>query len=631
VTNDNRPSAKPGSATLLTLVVAVVVLYFARMVLIPLALAILLTFLLAPLVIRLRHWGLGRVPAAIIVVMFWFVIIAVVGSVMTTQLTDLAQKLPKYQQNMTVKLNSIRSSGGGMLTRITRMVQDLSQEVMPRPPAPRKPAPGEEKPVPVEIRQPTFSPLQMAGTVVGSVVNGVLMAAIVIVFVIFMLIQREDLRDRLIRVIGGSQLHVTTQALDDAGHRLSRFLLAQLTINVLFGFIAGLGLSFLKVPNPLLWGVVAALLRYVPYLGLWIAAAMPALIMFAVEPGWMKPIAIFVLYIGVDVLIINFLEPLLYGSSTGISPIAILVTAVFWTWLWGPVGLLLATPLTVCLVVVGRYVPNLEFLSVILSDEPVLPPATRFYQRMLAMDVHEATEVAEDFLKGKSLQQLYDELLIPALTLAEEDRHNGKLDEAREEFLIQNTRVLLDYFAEAGDKIVASGNGGGKRKRAKPAVEARPSQGEEQPTVIAIPARDEADELAAVMLEQLLRKQGITTITVSAGALAAECLEEVGRHKFRVACVLAVPPSGYIHARYLCKRLQAEFPDLKLVAAILNEGDVQLLRNRQPGIPADEFATSLKQTVAEIVSLAATQPDPDAPKHNGPEYANQVRESGKAQ
>ena len=593
---------------MLTLVVAVAVLYFARLVLIPIALALLLTFLLAPLVIRLRHWGLGRVAAALVVVTFWLAALGLIGSLMTTQLADLTKELPGYQQNIREKLHSIRSSGGGVITRMSRVVRDFSEELLPQAPASPQPQPGEEKPVPVEIRRTTLSPLHWVGSVLGSVVNSLLMAAIVIVCVIFMLIQREDLRDRLIRVIGGGQLHVTTQALDDAAGRVSRYLLAQLAINVLFGVMCGVGLYFMKVPNPALWGMVAVLLRYVPYLGIWISAAMPALIVFAVEPGWMKPIGIFALFIGTDVLILNFLEPLIYGTSTGISPVGILVSAVFWTWLWGPVGLLLATPLTVCLVVLGRYVPKLEFISVVLGDEPVLPPATRFYQRMLAMDVDEAMEVAEEYLKENSLEDLYDEVLIPALSLAEEDRHSGKLDDEHQDFLIQNTRLLLEdlspraeefQIAREPDKAVAAE----AVKASKEAKNAPPPE----VTVVTIPARDEADELASLMLEKLLSRRGIGAKTRRRRGLAAECIEEVAQQKFRVACVSAVPPRGYTQARYLCKRLHAEFPDLKLVAAFLNEGDVQEIRKRQPAILADELTTTLKQAVAGVVALAAVK------------------------
>jgi predicted PurR-regulated permease PerM len=526
---------------------------------------------------------------------------------MTTQLTDLAQRLPQYQHNIRQKLESARTTGGGMITRMSRFVRDVSEELIPAPPASPKPQPGEEKPVPVEIRRTSLPPFQFLGSVLGSVVNVVLMAAIVVVFVIFILIQREDLRDRLIRVVGASQLHLTTQALDDAAGRVSRYLQAQLIINVVFGVAVGIGLYFMRVPNPALWGMVATLLRYIPYLGIWIAAAMPAAITFAVEPGWVRPILVFSLYLGSDLLIYNFVEPLMYGNSTGISPIGIVVSAVFWAWLWGPVGLLLATPLSVCVVVIGRYVPKLEFLSVVLTDEPVLPPATRYYQRMLANDEQEAREIAEKFMKGRSLEQLYDEVLIPALTLAEEDRHSGKLDRSHEQFLLQHTRAVVEEFAQREEELVA--RNGRKKSGEPPQTKPKPIVATEpgEVTVVSIAARDEADEIAALMLHQLLTKRGIVSRTVGSGALASECVEEVGREKIKVACVSAIPPRGYIHTRYLCKRLHTEFPDLKLIAAILNEGDPQRVRDRKPEIPADQVTTTLKQTVSDVLSLATTE------------------------
>src|SRR5262249_43403188 len=280
-----------------------------------------------------------------------------------------------------------------------------------------------EKPVPVEIRRSAFSPFEIIQKMLGSFLNIVVTAGIVLVFVIFMLIERTDLRDRVIRLGGARRVHATTRMLDDASRRVSRYLLNQLVINAAYGASTAVGLYFIGVPNPFLWGLVAALLRYIPYLGIWIAAAMPAALAFAVEPGWVKVPVVFGLYFGIDLIMYNFVEPLLYGNSTGLSPLAILVAAVFWTWLWGPVGLLLSTPLTVCVVVLGRHIPQLWFIRILLSDEPVLSPETRLYQRLLAMDLEEATEIAEEFLKDKPLDEFYDRVIVPTLSLAEEDRH----------------------------------------------------------------------------------------------------------------------------------------------------------------------------------------------------------------
>lgn len=601
-------STREHTAQLLTVVVVGAVLYFAREVFIPFALAFLLAFLLAPLATRLRHWGLGRAPSAIIVVFTAFAVIAVLGLVMASQLTDVAHKLPGYQQNIREKLHSIQVSGGGFLERATRVVHDLSAELTPKATTAKTQSP-EEKPVPVEIRKAPFSPVEILRTILGSLLGIVVTALIIIVFVIFMLIQKEDLRDRLIRLIGAREVNITTQALDDAAGRLSRYLLAQVTINILFGTLAGCVLYFIHVPNPFLWGLVAALLRYIPYLGIWVAACLPAMMAFAVEPGWVKVPIIFGCYAGIDVLLWNFAEPLLYGNSTGISPIAILLAAVFWTWLWGPVGLFLSTPLTVCVAVIGRYVPTMEFLSILLGDEPVLKPETKFYQRMLAMNLDEATELAENYLKDKSLEQLDDGVIIPALSLAEQDRHRGRLDEERQQFLFQNTRLLVEDITERAEDLIAGNNA--PRKNADSEPNSQPADTAEKPEVICIPARDEADEIAALMLEQLLNKRGIHATVLSCAGLLGECIQQVDHHKPRVVCVAAVPPFGYVHARYLCRRLRARFPELKVVAAILTEGDVNEIKRRQPPVAADEIGSSLTQALAAILSLLpTTEPSP---------------------
>jgi predicted PurR-regulated permease PerM len=567
---------------------------------------LLLAFLLGPLVIRFRHWGFGRVPSAIVVVFFSFLLIGSVGAMMTSQLTDLAHKMPEYQHNVREKLHSLRTSGSGLLTRATRFVRNFS-DVIPAPAPAPKPETGEEKPVPVEIRQGPFS--DTIQKLLGSVLNVVLMGGIVIVFVIFMLIQREDMRDRLIRLAGLRRVNVTTKLLDDAAHRISRYLLAQLGINFSYGVLVGVGLYFIGVPNPVLWAALATLLRYIPYLGIWIAAIMPAAVALAVDPGWLKLLLVFSLYFGVDILVYNFVEPLLYGNSTGISPIAILVAAVFWTWLWGPVGLLLSTPLTVCLAVIGRHVPRLEFLSVMLSDEQVLSADTRLYQRLLAMDLDEATEVAEEFLKGKSLEEFYDKVVVPALSLAEEDRHRNKLDDARQHFIFENARLLVEDIAARSAELIAGNTSKPRSAKTSPP----PERDGDSAMVVCVPARDEADEVAALMLTQLLQRRGIPAKSLCSSALAGECLEVVAQSRARVVCVVAVPPHGYMHARYLCRRLHTEFQQAKVVAAILTERDVTEIKRREPRISADEVAASLQEALSAVISLVPTKTETDQP------------------
>jgi predicted PurR-regulated permease PerM len=600
VSNGKRSNDNAKSQALLIVLIVVAVLYFARTIFIPLAFSVLLTFMLAPLVSRLRRWGLGRVPAAAIVVFIAFSILVVFGGIMASQLGDLAQKFPEYQHNLHQKLESIRSSGGGLMKRMTGTVQEFTEEITPPSPQSNTP-PSEERPVPVEIRRAPFSPIESVQKVLGSVFSLMVTMGIVVVFVIFMLIQREDLRDRLVRLAGSRQINLTTNVLDDAAYRVSRYLLAQFVINSSYGLVTGTVLYFIHIPNPLLWGMLAAVLRYIPYLGIWVAALMPAAVALAVKPGWVEVPTVLGVYLGVDLLMYNFIEPLLYGSSTGLSPLAVLVAAVFWTWLWGPAGLLLAMPLTVCVVVIGHHVPNLTFLQVLLSDEPVLPPETRFYQRMLALDLEDALLVCEDFLKGKSLEDLYDAVIVPALSLAEEDRHRGKLDEAKEQFLFQNTRSLIEDIAERAEELIAgtkNGNGGKVNESEKIILEsAAPTE------VLCIPARDEADELAAFMLQMLLQKRGITGKTIASAISPSALAHEFNGSKPKVACVTAIPPFAYMHTRYLCRRLRNQLHELRLVAALLTEKEAEQPKTTSGPPSADDTAPSLKQAVNKIVAL----------------------------
>ena len=488
------------------------------------------------------------------------------------------------------------------------LIRQVNTELSPRIASSSEP-PNGDKPVPVEIRKDVLSPLDMVQNVLGSLISLILTAAVVVVFVLFMLVQREDLRDRIIRLAGETRVSLTTQLLDDAAKRVSRYLLAQLGVNVAFGLCAGIGLFIIGVPNPLLWGMLAAVLRYVPYLGIWIAALGPVAVAFAVEPGWVKVPAVFGLYMGIDLLIYNFVEPLLYGSSTGISPIAILAAAVFWTWLWGPVGLLLATPLTVCVVSIGHFVPRLHFLSVILGDQKVLAPDTRFYQRMLAMDLDEATEIAEEFVKGRSLKELFDKVFVPALRSAEEERHRGTFDESRQRAFYQNTALLIEDITERANELIAPEPLSAGESPSPASSDGHSSQS----VVVCLAARDEADGLAAQMLAALLTRRGVR-VTALGQCLASEAAEAVVREEGRIACVCAVPPAGYMHARYLCRRLRDRFQDLKIVAAILTDGDAETIRQHRPGISADAIVPSLSAALAEVLAVIPVTEQREAPQ-----------------
>jgi predicted PurR-regulated permease PerM len=471
------PTDRCSSNSLVSAAVIVGALYFGRDILLPFALSVLLSFLLAPLAELLEKWKFGRIPAVLTVVTVAFLSFAALSFVLANQVYDLAYRLPNYRENILAKARTFQGDGTGVLGRLTKSVDEMRATLSARPGGEPDGAGGGSKnrsnddgrplsnvettppvsdggtqaspetPVRVEVVE-SLSAREIAQGILGPLISPLASAAIVIVFLIFMLLKREDLRNRFIQLVGGERLNVTTQALDDAARRISRYLLMQLIINSTYGLIICVGLVLIGLPNALLWGALTAVLRFVPYIGPWIAALMPIAISLAVFDGWLQPALVLALFIVNELVSNNFIEPWLYGSSTGISTIGILTSAVFWTWLWGPLGLVLATPLTVCLTVVGRHVPQLAFFNTMLSDQETLPPHSRFYQRLLALDPEEATEVAEDYLATSSLAELYDAVLLPALALAEQDRHQGDLDEAKLQFLHQTMREIVEELGE---------------------------------------------------------------------------------------------------------------------------------------------------------------------------------------
>ena len=410
----------------------------------PLALAILISFLLAPIVRWLEHRRCGRITSVILVTLFAFGVITGIGVVVGNQVIDLADKLPGYKDELHHKIIAIRAPKDGAIAKATETLKDLSRDFSEEPEKTGKAPTGStlaevgvsagstpsapsqistspvtdssaaKKPdvVPVSIvtsRNAFESLLDMAAPVLAPLGT----ALIVAVFVIFMLLGREDLRDRLIHLIGRGHLQTTTRALDEAGHRVSRYLLAQLIVNASYGIPVGVGMYFIGIPNAPLWGLLATVLRFIPYIGAWISSAFPLVLSLAIAPGWSMPAMTLGLFLVVELLTSNILEPWLYGTSTGISPLAVIVAAAFWTWLWGMTGLLLATPLTVCLVVLGKYIPSLSFMDVLLGDRPPIAPEDRFYQRLLASDEDEVAEIAEKHLEKHSLGESFDELIIP--------------------------------------------------------------------------------------------------------------------------------------------------------------------------------------------------------------------------
>ena len=451
-----------GVAAAVVTAILIGALYFGREVFVPIALAILLSFVLAPLVGLLQRAHIPRALSVISVVLFAFASIFALGGVIATQLTELAGDLPRYEFTMREKIKSVRGTAAtsGTLERAADVLQDLGKELnKPKEPATspttplRTPPPGQEaKPIPVEVRQPPPTALESIAALISPLLRPLTTTGIIAIFVIFILLQREDLRNRLIKLAGSHDLQKTTAALDDAATRLSRLFLIQLALNIAFGVVIGVGLWAIGIPSPVLWGILAAVLRFVPYIGAVISAVFPLALAAAVDPGWSMLLWTAALFLVVEPLVGHVLEPLLYGHSTGLSPVAVVASATFWTALWGPVGLVLATPLTVCLVVLGRHVERLAFLDVMLGDRPALSPSELFYQRMLAEDPAEAVNKAEEFLKERPLSTYYDEVAVPGLKLAQKDIVRGTLDRAQSDEIKAAVIELVDDLADQDDR-----------------------------------------------------------------------------------------------------------------------------------------------------------------------------------
>ena len=435
--------------------VVVAVLYVAKGVLVPLTLAVLLSFLLSPVCDCLERLRLGRIPAVLLTAILGFALLGVAAWTAVRQMTALAPRMPEYQANFQAKLHAVNDYFTATLNKVTRTAEDVGQN-LPQAQQPKTPLGTDQWPYSVRVLSPPTSPLQLLGQTFGTLVEVLGLAGIVVILVVFFLVRREDLRDRFIRLVGKGQATVTTQMLEDAATRVSRYLSMLFLINTTFGIAVGIGLFLIGIPNAVLWGILATTLRFVPYIGPWIAAAAPIGLAMAVSTGWLAPILTLALFVVLELFCGNVLEPWLYGKGTGVSGVAVLVAAVFWTWLWGVAGLLLATPLTVCLLVIGRHVPQLSFLHVLLGNEPVFEPKRRVYQRLLAGDQDEANELVAEALENKPLVEVYDTLLIPALALAETDSHFGELDENRHKFILQGLKEMIDERNEGRQEVQAN-------------------------------------------------------------------------------------------------------------------------------------------------------------------------------
>jgi predicted PurR-regulated permease PerM len=605
------------SAKLISGIGVVAILYFGREVFVPLAVAILLTFILAPAVRALRRWRFGRFPSILTVVLIAFLALFGLGMVLGEQVAHLAAALPKYQDTLTKKIEKLRGAAAetGTLGQASNVLRNLNEEL-------NDTKSGRQlTPVPVEIYETAKAPLQVIQRVISPLVDPLTTTGIIIVFVIFFLIQREDLRDRLIRLAGSTDLHRTTAAIDDAGQRLSRYLLAQSALNAAFGVTIGVGLALIGVPNPVLWGILAAVLRFVPYIGAIIAAAFPLALAVAVDPGWTTLILTAALFLVVELIVGQVVEPLLYGHSTGISPVAVVVAAMFWTWLWGPIGLLLSTPLTVCLDVLGRHVERLRFLDVLLGSRPPLSPAQTFYHRILSGSPDEAFEQAEDLLKEKSLSNYYDEVAIEGLRLAELDTRRGVLDpnsSQRIRAAVEGLVADLSDFDDVAPPLRASDEDSASADTSQP----KESQSVELPVlsrdelrgswasptaVLCIPGPTPLDEAATLLLVQILEKHGIGVQVRKHQVVSPGTIFHLSGEGVAMVC-LSYIDNGDARARVRAaiRRVQRQLPNATVLVGLWgpNKDEAGSLRSE---LKASFYACSLREA-AKICIKDAQRP-----------------------
>lgn len=591
---------------------AIAALYFGRTVFIPLALALVLTFLLAPFVNLLERIRLQRAPSVLVVTALALTLMGFASWGIAGQLVEIMVHVGDYKENLDAKIESLHGARSGNLGKATASVQQLNKELAAVPNQIANHTENEKqtgrnpRPVPVQVTPPSSNFVQELGALLGPLSGPIETAIIVIIFTMFMLVKREDLRNRAIRLAGRGHLSLMTQAFDDASRRLSRYLLLQCLVNAGYGFLFGLGLFLIGVPHALLWGCVAAIFRFIPYIGTLAAAVLPIAMAIAVFPGWRQAGFAFAIFVVLELIVSNLVEPLLYGSHTGISSIAILVAAVFWATLWGPVGLILSTPLTVCLVVLGRYFPQLRFLEVVLGDEPALPADQLFYQRLLAMDQEEATSIAEKYLKENQVQNLYESVIIPALKMAEQDYYVDSLDDATKDFVQRSVTELIedigDRLPEIAPKTEAGENGSERNSLQAPEAA--------QAMISCVPARTGSDELTTIMLAQLLRNAGYRAMEVNAGAVE-EISTEASRDGVNIIFLSCLPPFSPAAVRSLCKRLAAAFPQRALIIGLWHlDGGVEAGRERLGTTCGGVILTQLSEVRAEVRKLAVPEEHP---------------------
>ena len=622
-----RGLLSPATEAAILAMAIVTALYLGRSVFVPLALAVLLSFVLSPPVVWLRKLQLPRALAVAAVVLVTVVTVGALGLGLARQVGDLGKDLPRYESTLREKLKTLRTgfAQSSLVDRATATLNELSKELEPRAGIDAVPATGAARdggrPIRVEVYPPTEPPLDRLQRIVAALLHPLTTTGVVLLLVIFILLQREDIRDRVIRLAGAGDIETTTTALNDAAERLSRLFLVQSAMNVGYGIVITLALWAIGVPSPVLWGVLAALMRFVPYIGAILAAVFPLLLAAAVDPGWTMALSVLALYLVIEHAVGHFLEPWVQGQSTGLSPLAIVVSAIFWTALWGPIGLLLATPLTMCLVVLGRHVEGLTFLDVVLGDKPALAPPEIFYQRLLAGSTVEAAEQAEEIITESSLVGYFDAVAIPGLQLATGDRLRGAIDDARMRELLEGTQRLLDDVAQpepATSRLPATNAKlaeNAKRPQSAPMIEHLDTAWlGPAPGVLCVGIRTPLDTAAAAMLAQAIRQAGI-----SAQAITVTQLAEIDLSRVKLVWLSSLDAAhSNAHVRYSVRRLRRLAPGLAFCGAFWDGHDAKAMLEQALIASVASTVEAAVQSTIERAQKAGTATEPPASSDDRP-------------
>lgn len=571
-------------------------LHLGQALFVPLAFAILLSLILSPLVGLGERMRLPRTFSVVIVVVLVFGILGLAGFFVAGEAAFLAKKVPEYRSNALAKLEVLRVPFEKNLQQLRETVKDVKDGTEGTPPSTDLARRAMEAPLKVEVVEGPLSPFKIASAIGGPLVTAGGSFAVVLLLVIFFLIYKTEIRDRVVRLAGDAQVNVTIQTITEATRGVSRFLFLQAIVNASYGTVFGAVLFAMGVPGALLWGFLAAVLRFIPYLGPISAAALPVFLSLGVFPGWTKPILVVSFIVVMEIVLNNFVEPIVYGKRTGLSPLAVVLAAVFWAWMWGGIGLILAIPLTVCLVSLGKYAPSLRFLTVALGDEPALDPKVQVYHRLLGSQLVEAAELLEKELAGgKTLAEFYDGVVLPVLRMAETDIQEGKLGEEKSAFLLAALREIVDDLAESKRAEQA------RKVPADAVTEETPVHG--GASVLCLPACNRADELSAHMLAQVLNLHGCRAKALAVEKLVGETMESVGSEAAELLVICTAPPSNRLRARYLYKRIRRCFVDIPVVEGVWVGGDARAIEGRIAPDGKSKLVTSFVEAEKEILEL----------------------------